>query len=229
MFTALIVDDEIDGRSLIRKSLELFCPQFSKFREATDRAQALQQLVDREVDMIFLDINLKKENGIDIYPELLGWCPNIVFVTAFDEYAVKAFRVKALHYILKPIDPDDLIEAVNRADLTQGRIVISNLGKRTPLTFQEIIYLKSDGPYVHFHTIDGRTITGTHGLKYYDERLNSPIFCRPQQSYLVNLTQVNHISMDESSHGTVYLRGKEEPITMSKRMGPEFIKALGEM
>jgi len=180
MYTALIIDDETDARSVMRKSLELFCPQFTKIREAKDRAEALNQLKDNTVDMTFLDIKLKQESGIAIYPELSNWCPNIVFVTAYHKYAVTAFKMKALHYLLKP--------AVNRANLTQSRIVVATVGARTPLRYDQISYLKSDGPYVHFFTVDGQSLLGSHGLKYYDSRIQSDLFCRPHQSYLVNLT-----------------------------------------
>lgn len=229
MYTALIIDDETDARSVIRRSLQLFCPQFIHIREARDRAEALHQLKDGTVDMTFLDIRLKKENGIDLYPEFVKLCKNIVFVTAYDEYAVKAFKTEALHYILKPIDPEDLEKAVRRAQLTPSRIVIANLNSRTPLTHNQILYLNSDGPYVHFFTTDGRTITGTHGLKHYDDRLNSEAFCRPHQSYLINLTHVERVCLEEEQYGVVYLRGVAKPIAMSKRRRPDFMRALEQL
>lgn len=228
MYTALIVDDEPHARGVLRRSLELFCPQFTTIREARDRAEALAQLADRKVDLTFLDIQLKKENGIKIYPELARWCRNIIFVTAYDAYAVKAFKTEALHYLLKPIEPADLEQAVERAKLTQERIIISNLDAQTPLAHEEILYLRSDGPYVYFHTTDGRSLTGTHGLREYESRLKSRMFCRPHQSFLVNLRQVERVVLDEQSNGTVYLRGDHPPIAMSKRRRPDFLRALRE-
>lgn len=229
MYTALIIDDETDARSVMRKSLELFCPQFTDIREAKDRAEALTHLKHSKVDMTFLDIRLKQESGIALYPELSAYCPNIVFVTAYNKYAVTAFKMKALHYLLKPVDPDDLVEAVDRADLAQSRIVVATVGARTPLRYDEIVYLKSDGPYVYFYTADGQSLLASHGLKYYDSRIQSGLFCRPHQSYLVNLTRVERIDLEAEQFGVVYLKGIPEPIPMSKRRRSSFVDALNAL
>lgn len=229
MYTALIVDDEPHAIGVLRRSLELFCPQFTTIREARDREEALLRLADKEVDLTFLDIQLKKDNGIDIYPELARWCKNIIFVTAFDEYAVSAFKTRALHYLLKPVSPSDLEQAVERADLAQGKIIIYNLGARTVLAYSDIRYLRSDGPYVHFHTTDGRTLTGTRGLKKYAEQLKSKIFFRTHQSFLVNLNYVNKVSLEEQQSGVVYLKGDDTPISIAKRRRAAFLRALEEI
>lgn len=226
MHTALIIDDESDARSVMRKMLELYCPQFSRILLAATAQHALQQLREEVVDLIFLDIKLKGPSGLEIYAELARYCDKIVFVTAYKKHAFAAFRNNPLHYLLKPVNPDDLTEAVRRADLSSRRIVIVNTHRRTPLNFDDILYLHSDGPYVQFHTTDKRVVTGTHGLKYYEEKLNSPEFCRPHQSYVVNLGAVQQVRKEEGPFGTVYLKGVDEPITMSRRLARLFVEAL---
>ena len=120
----------------------------------------------------------------------------------------------------------DLEQAVERADLGKGRIVIVNLNSRTPLDYDDILFLNSDGPYVHFHTTDGRVVTGTHGLNFYSKQLNSNVFQRSHRSFLVNLSQVETALSDKDGGGTVIIKGYGKPIPIAKRRRKEFMEAL---
>lgn len=194
MYTALIIDDEPDAISVLRKSLELFCPDFTEIREASNGAEAKAQLKDGEVDLTFLDIRLKRENGLTLYKEIAQLCPKIVFVTAYDEYAVKAFKTEALHYLLKPIEPAELEKAVERANLSSKRIVLTSNEATTPLDVPDIVYLSSHKSYTTFHTVKGQKILMTKNLKHYESQMRSSSFFRPHQSYLVNLAFVQNLS-----------------------------------
>ncbi|MEM6769807.1 MAG: LytTR family DNA-binding domain-containing protein [Bacteroidota bacterium] len=193
MFTALIIDDEPDAIGVLRKSLELFCPIFSEIRAARNGQEALEQLQDGAVDLTFLDIRLKREDGLALYPQISKFCQKIVFVTAYDEYAVSAFKTEALHYLLKPIEPEELEKAVERANLTPSRIVLASHEQRVTLDYRDILYLNSDKSYTTFYTVNGEKHIMTKTLKFYEEQLSSPLFYRPHQSYLVNLQYVTRL------------------------------------
>lgn len=197
MYTALIIDDEPDAISVLRRSLELFCPAFSTILEARDGAQARACLQRHNVDLTFLDIRLKRESGLTLYREIDNLCPNFVFVSAYDEYAVKAFKTEALHYLLKPVEPAELEKAVARANLAPTRITISNTAMKIPIDYKNILYLKSDGPYTTFYTLKKKPIVIAYTLKYFQRQIKSPDFFRVHRSFFINLKHVNQYSSKE--------------------------------
>ncbi len=222
MFTALIIDDELDAISVLRKSLQLFCPDFTKILEATDGAQALAHLARENVDLTFLDIKLKRENGIDLYHRIIPLCTKIVFVTAYDEFAVKAFKTNALHYLLKPVEPAELEKAVVRADLRPHRLMVTNQGVREPLAFDDIVYLESDGPYTTFHLVDGRSILIAYTLKHFEVQLPANTFFRIHRSFLINLRFVDHYAPNKRQ---IILKNNKE-LPLARRQVKMFAAAL---
>jgi two-component system LytT family response regulator len=224
MYTALIVDDEQDGRTSLRKMLELYCPQFTKVYDARDGKEAMAVLESYKVDLVFLDIQLKKESGLELSGRVKKYCKKIIYVTAYDEYAVKAFQTKVVHYLLKPVEPALLEQAVEYAELPKGggQVEVSTLEETAVLQFDEILYLEGEGNYSNFYTVDGRHFFTSKGVKHYEENILPNYFQRPHQSYLVNMKHVRKVL---TSNKRVIL-ANDISIPSSKRKFPGFIIAL---
>lgn len=233
MYNALVVDDEADARNVMRRLIELFCPEVTAVSEAENSAEALRMIVQRRYDLAFVDIQLNGESGIELAEKLGRHCPNIIFVSAYDTYAVEAFQTQALHYLLKPVDPELLQQAVARARTQepvnadrQNRIVLSTKQKVTVLRHEEVRYVEGEGNYCTFHLTDDKTILVSHNLSYYERQLDSPTFFRIHQSYLVNLQHVGGMVVGRgTSNSEVELtNGKKLPIARSRKKN--FLHAL---
>ena len=200
MYNAIVIDDEADARNVMRRLIELFCPEITNVAEAADGAEAQRMIQQRRYDLAFVDIQLNGESGIDLARELSRHCANIIFVTAFDDYAVEAFQTQALHYLLKPVDPELLQQAVARAQLDRqrhseldNRILLNTKTKVTVLRYEEIHCVSGEGNYCTFRTAAEPEILVSHNLSYYEKQLASPLFLRIHQSHLVNLSFVEGV------------------------------------
>lgn len=229
MLSALVIDDEADARSVLRKMLELFCPEVKRVAEASDGREAKYLVETSNFDLAFIDIKLKNENGIDLAKVISRSCENIVFVTAFDEFAVRAFQTEAIHFLLKPVDPELLQQAVRRAlpghqrsNYLQNRIFLRTKDRVHVLKYEDIRYVSGDGNYSTFYTRDGSSLMISHNLSYYENLIDSALFIRTHQSYLVNLTFVREILV--ANYTTILDDGTKVPI--SRRRRDHFVQAF---
>lgn len=220
---ALIVDDEIRARETIRQIIQLFCPQITDIAEADSVQTAIQSIMQRKPDILLLDIRLGAGSGFDVLRQCQTANLNVIFVTAYDEYAVKAFKVSAIDYLLKPIDPDDFIEAIEKAhqkvikETLSERIdlFLHNIShKETPISkitlntaenfyivsIDTIVYCQADKNYTTFHVTNQAPIVVSKNLREYEELLPSIHFIRPHQSYLVNLQHVIRYEKGDKNH-----------------------------
>jgi DNA-binding LytR/AlgR family response regulator len=229
-----IVDDEKPARDRIRR-IVAGLPDVEIVGEAGDVAQAVA-LVDRErPDLLLLDVQIPGGDGFDVLRQV-AHAPQVVFTTAFDHYAVRAFEVKSLDYLLKPVPKDRLVEAVDRARRAAGRPPADVLRlleeiraglpaapepaapSRIPakrgtkillLDPAEVIWFESEGELVHARTADGRALV-ERPLGELEEQLSSTFF-RIHRSYLVNLSKVGVIVPEEA--GTYRVVMKDEAKT----------------
>lgn len=229
MLSALIIDDEADARSVLRKMLELFCPQVTRIIEAANGREAMDLAANGSCNLAFIDIKLKNENGLDLAKGISNHCDNIVFVTAFDEYAVRAFQTEAIHFLLKPVDPELLQQAVNRAlpgrernNILKDRLFLRTKERIIVLKYEDIRFVVGDGNYSTFHTAGGESHLVSHNLAYYEKLIDSQFFIRPHQSYLVHLPFVNEIMV--ASHLVVL--DDQTKIPMSRRLRDPFVQAF---
>ncbi|MFK8161786.1 MAG: LytR/AlgR family response regulator transcription factor [Lewinella sp.] len=229
MLSALVIDDEVDARSVLRKMLELFCPQVTFIAEAANGREAMQIVSETTYDLAFIDIKLKNENGVDLAKGISNYCDNIVFVTAFDEYAVRAFQTEAIHFLLKPVDPELLQQAVTRAlpgnqrhNALKDRLFLRTKERINVLKYEEIRYIVGDGNYSTFHMKKGGNLMVSHNLAYYEKLIDSKAFLRPHQSYLIHLPFVSEIMV--ASHVVVLDDGTQIP--MSRRLRDPFVQAF---
>ena len=241
---AIIVDDEKHCREVLEHLLVKHCPDVTLLGNYADGAQALAILHQHSPDILFLDIEMPGMNGF----ELLEKCPHtnfeIVFTTAYNEYAIKAIRHSALDYLLKPIDKDELKLAVLRAkehkvnkpadrinDLLD-RLQIKKHSKRFAAATMEglimvneddILYCESDSAYCKLFFIDGKTLLLSKTLKDVEEVLHHDVFCRIHNSYLINLNYVQKYIKGEGGE-VIMNNGINLPVSRTRKQ--DFLKLL---
>ena len=245
MYRTIIVDDEAKGRSSLRKMLELLNAPIELLAEAASVKEAIRQIEELKPDLVLLDIQLQQGTGFDVLERLSFRNFKVIFVTAYDHFALKAFRYAALDYITKPIDPDQLQEALNRlptkdssnSDLEQkikallanktgiDRLALHDAQGISLVQISDILYCQAQNNYTQFTLAGGRTVLVSKTLKEYDDLLSEEGFFRVHQSYLINLNQINqYLKQDggyvEMSDGTligVARRKKEELLSHFSR------------
>jgi two-component system LytT family response regulator len=231
MHDAIIVDDERLARRELRRLLEDGHADVVRVVGEAESVRTAAELVrTMDADLVFLDVQLAGESGLDLL-ERLDPTVSVIFVTAFDQYAVRAFEVNALDYLLKPVAPDRLARAVRRLDRrdaapaspaplslgSQDRLFVRFDDRMGFLTVGSIIVIAADGDYSTVHTADGRSARLRKSLREWEARLPSGTFARIHRSTICNLDFVERV--EEWSHLSyhLYLRGLREPLLMSRR------------
>ena len=233
MRNAIIVDDERLARRELRAMLEESHGSAVRVVAEAEGVRTAAELVRTcDADVVFLDVQLAGESGLELLP-LIDPSVAVVFVTAFDQYAVRAFEVNALDYLLKPVAPARLARAVERLALPNDE---TTAGTSSPpkLDYQDRLFLRlddrmgfvrvadivsivSDGDYSIVQLAGGRTHRARKSLRDWGARLPENAFARVHRSTIVNLEFVERV--EEWSHFSyrLYLRGASEPVTMSRR------------
>ncbi len=245
MLTTLIIDDELRGRSLLRELLARYCPDVQVLALAENARQGMEAIRLHQPDFVFLDINMPTTNGFEMLEQLGEVHFDIVFVTAYNEFAVKAYKYAAFDYLLKPVDPDELVATVERLKAKKrqsslhdrlallmktleepkklpGKLTIHGADGITILTIADIIYLEADGPYTVFFLQNRDKLVSSKNLKEYEEILGDHGFFRTHHSYLVNL---EHIRKYVRADGYVLVSNGHQ-VDVSKRRKDEFLHRL---
>lgn len=208
----IVVEDEKKNMDLLLHFLKKYCRNVEVVATCATFEDALSALNSIEVDLVFLDILLDENTSFDLLENLDQLNFQIIFTTAFDEYAIQAFKYKTVDYLLKPIVIEDLIDAVARAEerieqnslASQGELnqlsqnlvgrnpfellVVSGMNKVDFIRQEEIIYLKSSGRYTEFRFTDvNRNVLATKSLGEFERALNQVKFYRIHNSYIINL------------------------------------------
>jgi two-component system LytT family response regulator len=237
---AIIIDDSIQARKLLRLMLAEYAPEIELITEAENVEEGIIAIETHKPDVVFLDIEMPGKSGIQLAEELVknGISCDIVFTTAYNGYAINAFRLSAIDYLLKPIDEKQLIEAIekikSRKELksAQDRLLAltENLKPTTNnvlcipiqsgyeyIPIKEIEYLEADGSYVQLLLIDGKQKTISKNLKYFEQILEQfPNFVRVHRSSIINMD--NMISYSRSGRGTIIMKnGKEIDIARDRK------------
>jgi two-component system LytT family response regulator len=218
---AIIIDDEERARRTLRLLIETFCPDvkiLGTYKNVPEGVLAINKL---NPQLVFLDIEMPEYNGF----ELLGFFRDIdfeiIFVTAYNQYALKAFEVSAVDYLLKPVDSDLLVKAINKVgNRLQNNSMKERLSalqvntqnevfKRIALPvsdgllfieIEEIVLLEADGAYTSVFLKDGSEILVSKRLKFFEEVLKErPAFYRPHRSFIVNINFVKKLNRNEST------------------------------
>ncbi|MFM9910504.1 MAG: LytR/AlgR family response regulator transcription factor [Chitinophagaceae bacterium] len=244
--TALLVDDEFQSRNYLSKLILITTPDLKLVGQADNCEEAFTVINDLNPDIVFLDIMLKNESGFDLLQRFDHLPFEIIFTTASNEYAIKAFKFNALDYLLKPIDREELLSAVTRAKhrilknqkkapgqmdqffetirgqhTAQNKIAIPTADGFDIMELPEILYCQSSGSYTNFHLTNKRRLTSSYPLKQYDEILSEKNFFRAHKSFLINIAHVKTYRKGEG--GTIIMSDGQE-IELSRRNKESFIK-----
>ncbi len=211
----LIIEDEFPVRSALKKMLQLIAPDIEVIAEAETVKESISLLNSLSPDLVFMDIELKDGISFEILKSLTKINFQIIFITAFNHYAIKAFKFSAVDYLLKPIDPQELREAIAKAKsqierevayqnsiiaLQQNieqpeQLVIKTTENRYIIPLENIFRFEADGAYTYVHYTDGHILCSKN-LKHYENLLPKETFYRCHQSHLVHLKQVVQYSKD---------------------------------
>ncbi|GAB4134701.1 MAG: LytTR family DNA-binding domain-containing protein [Ignavibacteriales bacterium] len=232
----IIVEDEKLARDLLKNYLSKY-DDFSLIGECENGFTAVKSINELKPDLIFLDIQLPKINGFEII-ELLEHNPQIIFTTAFDEYAVKAFEVNAIDYLMKPYSLDRFEKALekiksnyfksesdsNIRNLSEkfisqsqsfDRIVVKKNKEIIIIPVDEIIYFESQDDYVAIKTVKGKFIKNKT-MKFYEDFLQKEKFVRIHRSYILNISYLKKIeSIEKDSHYAILTDENKLPISKS--------------
>jgi two-component system LytT family response regulator len=247
MIRALLIDDEKKGIELVNDLLALCCPSVTVVATASSVESGYQAILQHRPDLVFLDIRMPDGTGFD----LLGRFPSVdfrvVFVTAYDEYAIRAFQFSALDYLLKPVTADRLLDAVKKAEQSLSsdmllkintllsnvagtarearKIVLKTAERIYVISVTDILRCESDGSYTHVYLHDGSRIIVSRLLKEFEEMLGGYGFFRPQQSHLINL---DHLHYYEKSDSMLIMKDKTA-IPVASRRKDELLKLIGNL
>ncbi|MEP6950007.1 MAG: response regulator [Ginsengibacter sp.] len=246
---AILIDDEPDGIRTLKKLLELNCPEVEIVATCFDAVAAKQKLETIQPDVIFLDIQMPGKSGLDLLAELSPTAFEVIFVTAHDEYMLQALQFSAVDYLMKPVDEDRLVEAVQRVkkrlsqDKTTGqsetllhninkvgsplemRLCLPTLKGFTVVKLEEIVYCEAQRSYTIFRLVNNKTIMISKPLFDYDRLLAGTLFFRVHKSFLVNLLHVKEYMRGEG--GTVIMSNGME-IEVSRRKKEQFLAKVKE-
>jgi two-component system, LytTR family, response regulator len=238
---ALLVDDERLAHNELRRLLNAF-PELEVVGEATNAKQAREQLAALSPDVIFLDVQMPGESGMELLESLEAPVPDVVFTTAFDEFAVKAFELNALDYLLKPVDPDRLSAAMEklRGKRAGAAPTANGAGARGPrerlasedkvfvregdrcwfVEVNSIRLLESEGNYtrVHFEQAQPQLFRSLNAM---EERLDPRYFFRANRRQIINLAWIDKIEPWFSGGLLVYLKGGAK-VELSRRQAQDF-------
>jgi len=208
---AIVVDDEQPAREVLIQCIRDFCPEVEIVAECSSAKEAYQAIREHHPDLVFLDIEMPKGSGFDLLEMFNPVFFHVVFVTAFSDYAVQAFRYAAVDYLLKPLKVNELVEAVSRAkngmstaaqqislllenyrsaDHHSRKLAISNTRGFDLVKISDIILCEADGPCTRFYLSSKKKIVSSHLLKYYEEILPVEQFMRVHHSFIINKEMV---------------------------------------
>lgn len=205
MIKTLIIEDEINVREGLKKLLKIIAPNIKVIAETGFITEAIQIIKKEKPSLIFLDIELEDGSGFDILKQFETIYFKIIFTTAYNQYAINAFKFSATDYLLKPINPIELKKAIQRAtialdkenlltvlkhnlDNKEQKIVLKTSENQFVINVKNIIHLEADGTYTHFITTNKKIIVSKN-IKFYEDLLNDNFF-RCHQSHLVNSAHI---------------------------------------
>jgi two-component system, LytTR family, response regulator len=231
----IIVDDEPLARSIVKEYLQKH-PQLEIAAECGDGFEGVKAIQQYEPDLILLDIQMPKINGFEML-ELIEQPPAVIFTTAFDEYAIKAFEAHAIDYLLKPFNQErfdkaigkwtekqnaspenkteELLETASHSPAQSQRIVVKNGSKIKIIPVHDVFYLEAADDYVKIHTPEGYFLKNKT-MNHFEEVLDGQYFVRSHRSYIINVQQITRIDpYEKDNHVAVLRSGVKVPVSRS--------------
>lgn len=242
----ILIDDEPLARSVVIEYLQSW-PQIEIVQECSDGFEGVKAIAQHEPDLIFLDIQMPKINGFEML-ELIDHPPSVIFTTAFDEYAIKAFEEHAIDYLLKPFtkerfdkavqkwldtkptpeakkDTTEILDNIQTSSPKNERVVVKTGNKIKIIPVNDIIFLAADDDYVKIHTAEGSFLKNKT-MAYFEKLLGEDDFVRVHRSYIVKIDEITRIDpYEKESHLAILKSGEKIPV--SKTGYPKLRQVLG--
>lgn len=215
----IVVDDEKPSREALSTYLRDFCPDVEIVAECESVKSAYQAILTHRPKLVFLDIEMPNGNGFDLLQKFKTIDFKVIFVTAYSEYAIRAFRCSATDYLLKPVKVDELVDAVNRVRQTlefehtninlialleslthtnnnDYKLVIPNSKGFAVINTNDLIMCEADGYCTNFHLLGKCKVSSSKNLKHYEEMFDNKKFIRVHRSYMINRANVKGYTKD---------------------------------
>jgi two-component system LytT family response regulator len=245
MIRTIIIDDEENIRSLLRELLRIYCPDVEIVAETGNIENSIEAILRLKPQLLLLDIKLEDGSGFELLEKLGSHDFSIIFITAYEEFALKAFRQSAVDYILKPVVPEELMAAIKKVRNTlkhenddrirvsanntnsnhdqEKKIVLRTADKFHFVTMNEIIRCESDSSYTTFFFLNGKSLIISRTMKEFEEILCEFSFYRPHKSYLIN---IKHIKAFEKSDGGFIIMSDDSKVPLSDKKRDEFFRLM---
>ena len=235
--SAILIDDEFSALRGLQQKLYKNFPEIEILNTFQQPEKAIEALQQKQPDLVFLDIQMPRMTGFELLTKLKNIDFQIIFVTAYNEYALEALKVSAVDYVLKPVDGDDLIIAVNKAlklieekqtnahqanlvkllsktVLNNDKIVIPTTTGLSFITQEEILHLEGYDGYTKFHLSTGETIISSYNLGKFEKKLNPNLFFKCHKSHIIQITRVRNLE----NEGYILLENKQRvPISKTNK------------
>lgn len=244
----VIVDDEPNARQVVRNILEQYCKTVEIVGEASNVKEGVNIINDLKPDLALLDIRMPDGTGFDVLKNVEKLDFHFIFITAYEEYAIKAIRQSALDYILKPINTNELLTAVEKAELARPqeneltnkintlnnnqnlkpedrKLVLNTQDSIYYIKVSDIISCTADKNYTEINTNDSRKLVISKTLKDVEEMLSGCGFFRSHQSHLINIKYISHY--EKGLGGTIIMTDKSR-IPVSSRKKELFIQLMNK-
>lgn len=249
MIRALIIDDERKQRTMLHKMVNSYCEDVEIIDEAEDVDSGRELILKQKPELVFLDINMPGGSGFDILEQLKDIFFKVIFITAHEHYALQAIKFSAMDFILKPVSPEDLINAVNKAKeeikkethllqmntffhnmkksrKEEKKMVLKSMDSIEIVHVNEIIRCEADISYTTFFLEDGNRITVSHTLKEYEDILLEYNFYRSHKSHLINLDKIKRYVKKDGG----YIEMADKSIVpISRRKKDELLEILNRL
>ena len=245
--TTILIDDELSCTETLAIELEMYCPQVEVLASYNSADEALAGIVALKPDLVFLDIEMPWMNGFELLQQLNQVSFDVIFITAYDQFAVKAFKFSAVDYLLKPIKKEELISAVAKVEQRRAKRLssahieamlnnINFLNRDFPslavpiseglefVPVDEILYCASDNNYTYIHKISGDSILLSKTLKEVEGMLENRQFLRIHQSFLINPRHLRKYVRGQGGH-VIMSNGKELPVARARK--EDLLDSLG--
>jgi len=247
---ALLIDDENKARRLLEALLQDTCPEITTIFQASDLVSGVAIIEEENPEIVFLDIEMPNHSGLQILEFFEEKEVNfqIIFVTAYNQYAIEAFKLSAVDYLLKPLDVQELKKAVDKTiDIIKGKCInnqfddlkkafkqlsLNKIALEVPkgisfVSHDEIQFFEADGMYTKVYLSEGKTELICKPLKHFVTQLDDkPIFYKPHRSYLINLKSIKEFIKKDGFY-LLMDNGKTIPIAKDKK--DEFLRLIQEV
>lgn len=248
MIRCILIDDEADSLEVMEMLIKTYCPQVKIEAVCNSAEKGIAAINQFRPDVVFLDIEMPNMNGFDMLEKFDDLFFDVVFITAYHQFAIKAFRYSALNYLLKPVDPDDLVMTIERVEKKKGtplkeqmemllqhfknpdkqtapRIALTTSDGLLFIATSDIIYCESDSNYTKVVLKEGKKILVSKPLKDIDDTLAGPDFYRIHNSFLVNL---NHIKKYVRGEGGYVIMDDGSTVSISRTRKQEFVELFSK-